>query len=223
MYISAHPLAGLRKTLGKKFHLVEKLEKKNVGKTHSVGGIVTQFRKIITKKSGQMMAFVTLEDPTGVVEVSLFPKVFAQFGDQIEKDELLTATGRLEFRNEVFQISAHEIKKIDLERLRKNAEANGFIDDSSGRPTPKIIEPLEEIKIAKPLQISIPTDADPVILPKLKQLLVNSKSESGARVEILIPENAKKTKRIKVPFAVAIGEDLENAIKNLASGVKINF
>jgi DNA polymerase III alpha subunit len=221
MYISAHPLAGLRKALGKKFHLVEKLERKNVGKTHSVGGIVTQFRKIITKKSGQMMAFVTLEDPTGIVEVSLFPKVFAQFGDQIEKDELISATGRLEFRNDVFQISAHEIKKIDLERLRKNAEASGFLDDSSGRPAPKIAEPSAEIQIAPATQIAIPIDSDPAILPKLKQLLVNSKSEVGARIEILIPENAKKTKRVKVPFAVAIGTDLENAIKNLAAGIEI--
>lgn len=223
MYVSAHPLAGLRKALGKKFHLVEKLEKKNIGKTYSVGGIVTQFRKIVTKKSGQMMAFVTLEDPTGIIEVSLFPKVFAQFGDQIEKDELLTATGRLEFRNNVFQVSAHEIKKIDLERLRQNTETNGFIDDSDGRPTSKIIEPISEseVKITKPFRILISVETDPSILPKLKQLLVAVKSETGAVVEILISGNSKKIKRVKVPFLVAIGEDLENSIKSLATGIDI--
>ncbi|MFA6458285.1 MAG: DNA polymerase III subunit alpha [Patescibacteria group bacterium] len=221
MYISAHPLAGLKKALGKKFHLVEKLEKKNVGKTFTVGGIITNFRKILTKKSGQMMAFVTLEDPTGIIEVSLFPKVFAQFGEQIEKDELVTATGRLEFRNDVFQISANEIKKIDLERLRKNAEENGFIDDSNGKSAPKISEPLPEVKLATPLQISLPADADPAILPQLKQLLVAAKSEVGALVEILIAEDAKKVKRVKVPFQVAIGEDLEKAIQGLAAGITI--
>jgi len=221
MYVSAHPLAGLRKVLGKKFHLAEKLEKKNVGKTHTVGGIVTNFRKILTKKSGQMMAFLTLEDPTGVVEVSIFPKVFSQFGEKIEKDELLTATGRLEFRNDTFQISAHEIGKIDLERLRSKAEADGFIDDSNGRAEVKIVEEVPEIKLVKPLQIKLPADLDASLLPKLKQLLVGSKSEVGAVVEILIPENSKKVKRVKVPFLVGVGEDLEKEILSLGEGVEV--
>ncbi|MCF7836399.1 DNA polymerase III subunit alpha [Candidatus Gracilibacteria bacterium] len=221
MYVSAHPLAGLRKVLGKKFHLAEKLEKKNIGKTLTVGGIVTNFRKILTKKSGQMMAFLKLEDPTGVVEVSIFPKVFSQFGEKIEKDELLTATGRLEFRNDTFQISAHEIGKIDLERLRSKAEADGFIDDSNGRAEPKIIEEITEIKLVQPIQIKLPADLDAAILPKLKQLLVASKSETGAVVEILIPENSKKVKRVKVPFLVGVGDDLEKEILNLVVGVEL--
>ncbi|MFH0776124.1 MAG: DNA polymerase III subunit alpha, partial [Patescibacteria group bacterium] len=221
MYVSAHPLAGLKKALGKKVHLVEKLDKKNVGKTFTVGGIVTQFRKIMTKKSSQMMAFATIEDPTGAIEISLFPKVFAQFGDQIEKDELVTATGRLEFRNDVFQISAHEIKKLDLEHLRQSAEKDGFIDDSNGKAAPKLSEPLEEIVLALPLQIELPVETDPAILLQLKQLLTAAKSEAGALVEILIPIDAKKVKRVKVPFAVAIGADLEETIQNLAAGIKI--
>ena len=228
MYISEHPLAGLKKVLGKKIHLVEKLDKKDLGKPHTVGGIVTNFRKLVTKKSGQQMAFLTLEDPTGIVEISVFPKVFAQFADQIEKDELLTVTGRLEFRNDIFQVSAHEIKKIDLEVLRKNAEKNGFLDDSKGKPQPKIHESEEEIEIIKPLQIRIPSDLDAEVLPKLKKILVAARSEVGAFVEILIElapdvseegvKKAKKFKRVKVPFKVGIGGELEREIRGLGGG-----
>jgi DNA polymerase III subunit alpha len=231
MYVSAHPLAGLKKALGKKVHLADKLDKKDVGKTHTVGGIVTNFRKLITKKSGQMMAFVTLEDPTGIVEVSIFPKVFSQFGEQVEKDELLTATGRLEFRNDTFQISAHEIGKIDLERMRAKAETDGFIDDSDGRPPitngDATAEETDPVLIAKPLQIKLPVDSDPAILPKLKRLLVTGKSDVGAVVEILIPVPSsvsgkiKKVKRVKVPFKVGVGEDLEKEILGLGEGVAI--
>jgi hypothetical protein len=131
------------------------------------------------------------------------------------------ATGRLEYRNETFQVSAHEIKKIDLERLRQNAEANGFLDDSTGRPTPKIVESAEEIQMVKPFQIALPAEADPAILPKLKQLLVSARSETGALVEILIPINSKKIKRVRVPFSVAIGEDLEKEIKDLTGGIQV--
>jgi DNA polymerase III subunit alpha len=218
MYVSAHPLAGLKKVLGKKIHLVEKLDRKNIGKQHTVGGIVTNLRKLMTKKTGQMMAFMTLEDPTGIVEVSVFPKVFSQFANQLEKDELLTATGRLEFRNDAFQVSAHEISKIDLERLRAKAEQDGFLDDSTGRPSPKLPEALEEANAIEPFKINIPSNADPEILSRLKQLLVASKSDVGANVEILIEVNAKKFKRIKVPFKVAVGEDLEREIGKLIGG-----
>ena len=235
MYVSAHPLAGLKKVLGKKVHLVEKLNRKDVGKTHTVGGIVTNFRKLVTKKSGQTMAFLTLEDPTGIIEVSVFPKVFAQFGEQIEKDELLTATGRLEFRNDVFQVSAHEIKKLDLERIRAKAEADGFLDDSNGKAQPKISEKVEkavpvgrQVELVKPLQIKLPSNADPAILAKLKQLLVSAKSETGAVVEILIPisdpstsSGQRKMKRVKVPFKVGVGESLEKEIGELGEGIEI--
>lgn len=221
MYVSAHPLAGLRKALGKKIHLVEKLDKKDLGKTHTVGGIVTQFRKLITKKSKQMMAFATVEDPTGSIEVSIFPKVFAKFGEQIEKDELLSVTGRLEFRNDSFQISAHEITRLDLEKIREKAEQDGFIDDSNGKPDPKVLETPEELQPAKALQIKLPADVDPSLLPKLKQLLVAAKSETGAVVEIIIPIDEKKAKRVKVPFKVGIGGALEQEITNLAEGILI--
>ena len=230
MYVSAHPLAGLKKALSKKINLVERLSKKDVGKQNTVGGIVTNFRKLITKKSGQAMAFLTLEDPTGSIEVSVFPKVFAQFGGDIEKDEMLAVTGRLEWRNDSFQVSAQEVKKMDLERLRKRAEESGFIDDSSGRSFQKkeVEESGEILTEKKPFQITLSSDADSEILPRLKKLLVGARSETGSTVEILISETnsfsadlkqAKKVKRIKVPFQVGVGESLVEEIGKLGCRV----
>lgn len=227
MYVSAHPLAGLKKVLSKKFDLANKLTSKDVGKTKTVGGIITGLRKMITKKTGQMMAFLVLEDPTGTVEVSLFPKVFAQFGNQIEKDELITATGRLEFRNDIFQISAHEIKRIDLEKVRAKAESDGFLDSSTGRAEARVA-PEEKEAIAelpaqpKIFQITLPVSANPELLSELKKLLIGAKSESGSGIDILIPDGPKKFKRIKVPFKVGVGETLVSEILRLVEGVRVS-
>jgi DNA polymerase III alpha subunit len=227
MYVSAHPLAGLKKVLAKKFELAGKLTAKDVGKTKTVGGIITGLRKMITKKTGQMMAFLVLEDPTGTIEVSLFPKVFAQFGNQIEKDELITATGRLEFRNDVFQVSAHEIKRVDLEKVRAKAESDGFLDDSTGRAAARVSLEEKELLPEPPLQarifqITLPDSADADLLQKLKSLLVGAKSESGSGVDILIPDGPKKMKRIKVPFKVGVGETLVAEIQQLTEGIQVS-
>ncbi|MFA5352357.1 MAG: DNA polymerase III subunit alpha [Candidatus Gracilibacteria bacterium] len=222
MYVSAHPLAGLQSYLSKKAHLVSKLDKKNVGKTHTVGGIVTSFRKMVTKKSGQTMGFIMLEDPTGAIEVSVFPKVFADYGDQIQVDEMLLATGRLEQRNGVMQLSAHELKRVDLEKMRESAEKSGYLDKSDGRVKHKVVEEEEEkIPLAQPLTITLASSVNPEILPQLKQLLVQNKSEVGAVVEILIQTEEGKPKRVKVPFTIGVGETLLEEIKKLSEGISV--
>ena len=223
MYVSEHPLAGLKKVLSKKMELVENLTKKNVGKQQIVGGIVTQFRKLATKKTGQMMAFLTIEDPTGTIEVSVFPKVFARFGDQIELGEMLLATGRLESRVEGFSVSAYELKHMDIERIRSRAEKDGFLDNSTGRPIQAeskvaIKEKHQEIRS---FQINLPMNVDVDVLPCLKKMLVGARSETGTTVEIIISDLDKNLKRIKVPFRVGIGETLASEIMRLADGIKI--
>ena len=44
-----------------------------------LGGIITSLRRRVTKK-GKMMAFVTLEDLTGVVETMVLPETYERCG-----------------------------------------------------------------------------------------------------------------------------------------------
>ncbi len=220
MYVSSHPLAGLKKYLGKKVNLIEKLSQKQVGKEVVVGGILTSARKLTTKKTGQMMAFLKLEDPTGEIEVSVFPRVYTVYGAQIVEDELLTVHGKLEYRSDTFQIIANEIKQLSLEKMRAKAKESGFLDQSTGRAVKKSLpqESYEVLEpaIRQPFQIKLPATADPVILPKIKSLLVANRSEKvGIDVEILIQGADDQVKRVKVPFKVGIGNTLEAEIKKL--------
>jgi DNA polymerase-3 subunit alpha len=225
MYVSSHPLAGLKKYLGKKAVLIEKLDKKNTGMETSVGGIVTAVRKMITKKTGQTMAFFTLEDPTGMIEVSVFAKTYADYGNQIVEGEMLMVSGRLDWRNDAFQVSAYELKQVDLEKMRIRAEESGFLDNSTGRAPKKIVTELEEgeeesaaeLHAILPYQIKLGANADPAILPKIKALLVASRDEeTGTLVEILIGDSGSQSaKRVKVPFKVGVGQTLEEEIGKL--------
>jgi DNA polymerase-3 subunit alpha len=62
-----------------------------------VCGIVSALKEIITKKGlGDRMGFVTIEDLTGSVEVTIFSDVYANVVNYLKSDDPLLITGKLE-------------------------------------------------------------------------------------------------------------------------------
>lgn len=61
----------------------------------TVGGIIVAIREITTKK-GQRMAYVTVEDLGGTVELVVFPRTFAKCQSYLEVERVVIASGRLE-------------------------------------------------------------------------------------------------------------------------------
>lgn len=88
------------------------------GEAATIAGLVVAMRITRSKRSGERMAFLTLDDKTGRVEVSVFGRTFAQYGDMVQKDVLLVVRGGV--RNDDytggFSMSADEI--MDIGRAR---------------------------------------------------------------------------------------------------------
>jgi len=82
-----------------------------------VGGIVTGFRPLMTKKGDRMGAF-TLEDHQGAVEVVVFPEVFARNAALIENGHLVLVRGRFERDDESSRMQASELAPLDTLRER---------------------------------------------------------------------------------------------------------
>ena len=59
-----------------------------------IGGIL-QEKTIKYTKKGQTMAFITLEDLVGSVEVLVFPKLYEQYSELLNADEKLFIEGRV--------------------------------------------------------------------------------------------------------------------------------
>ena len=53
MYVSSHPLAGLRKYIGKKADLIANLSQKEAGKTVTIAGVEEGVKKLTTKKENR--------------------------------------------------------------------------------------------------------------------------------------------------------------------------
>ena len=58
-------------------------------------GIVITYKSTRTSK-GELMKFVSLEDPTGIFEVTLFPKIYKQFGHLLAEKGPFVIKGRIE-------------------------------------------------------------------------------------------------------------------------------
>jgi len=108
-YVTGHPLARYSDSI-KRFatcgasELSERTDKEQV----RVCGIISGIKELITKK-GDRMAFVTLEDLSGSVEVIVFPEVYTASMELLKGEDPLLINGELDVGEEACKILATEV------------------------------------------------------------------------------------------------------------------
>lgn len=138
-YITGHPLTRYENLLDKFTNTTSvSIKEKNDGETVRIGGIIRNTKTIKTKK-GDLMAFVTIEDLLGSIEVTVFSSVYKKIHDflvddnpivlqgQVQKDEnsvkiLVDSLIPMDKVEETWTASIHfnlDITKIERERLAK--------------------------------------------------------------------------------------------------------
>jgi DNA polymerase-3 subunit alpha len=97
-YLSSHPLSEVREALRARVDcsLVE-LEAKQDGAWVTVGGLVTECKRIRTKSGNQMM-FATLDDVEGQVEMLVFKADQAESAGAIAPDSVVLVRGRVDHK-----------------------------------------------------------------------------------------------------------------------------
>ncbi len=121
-YISGHPLDRFI-SLIEKFSDVNGMTIQELTSNRPVrfGGIVTAKKVIRTKKNDQM-AFVTLEDMYGAVEVVVFPSIYETDGDLFIDDAALIVEGEAQVKEKGLSILAEKV--VPLERAEEEWTAN---------------------------------------------------------------------------------------------------
>ena len=94
-YITGHPLDKYMSII-KNLIPISKLLMGEVrdGKLARIAGLVTEVKRITTKK-GENMSFIKLEDFTHSIEVVVFPRVFYEYINMLAVDEALVIQGRV--------------------------------------------------------------------------------------------------------------------------------
>jgi len=118
IYVTSHPIMGIWDILSKKVDCeIIELSEYQVGSNIKVGGIITAFKKIMTKK-GQKMFKISIEDISSDVEVIIFPNNAKNIADDyFNKGDVVIISGTLnkegEEENSTCKLFFSSCEKVD--------------------------------------------------------------------------------------------------------------
>jgi DNA polymerase-3 subunit alpha len=100
LYVSEHPLSAVRDQLRRKTDAtLGELERRRDGETVTVGGIVSEVKQVTTKR-GDLMVFLSLDDPTGSAEVVVFSTAYNTARDLCVVDRVVVVKGRVDHKQQ---------------------------------------------------------------------------------------------------------------------------
>jgi DNA polymerase-3 subunit alpha len=100
LYVSAHPLQGLREQLRDEIEMpVTSLQDAPDGSFIWSGGIVANAQKKVSRNGGVWLAF-RLEDVDGGIDCRAWPGTFEQYRDLLVEDEIVKVKGKVERKAE---------------------------------------------------------------------------------------------------------------------------
>ncbi|HMB16653.1 MAG TPA: DNA polymerase III subunit alpha [Pelovirga sp.] len=187
-YVTGHPLARHADAI-KSFAtceisaLTERTDKEQV----RICGVVSGVKELVTKK-GDRMAFVTLEDLTGSLELVVFPEVYAAGMELIKGEEPIIVSGELDVGEEACKLLVsdiallREVRKTMARRVRIRLTTPG-LQETQLRQLKSIVQRYRgDCDVL--LQMVIPNRSETLIkLPA--QLKMAAAEEAMAEVETL--------------------------------------
>ncbi|MBI2050850.1 MAG: DNA polymerase III subunit alpha [Parcubacteria group bacterium] len=158
LYLSSHPLEKHRALLAKSPNPVATIQPESTTSA-TCFGYITGAKEIITKK-GDPMAFVTLEDLTGSLELIVFPRLYQEHRLLWQADSLVAVTGKPENRQGKQQLIVDRV-----EALAESAATAGRRAEERVSVHISLNEPADRAQLDKIKKILyLKSGATPVIL-----------------------------------------------------------
>jgi DNA polymerase-3 subunit alpha len=187
-YISSHPLMAVRQQLRRLTTTTSQGLLDCPGdQTVVLGGMITQQRTQLTK-NGDRMAFLTLEDLYGSVEVIVFPETYRRSLPWCESDEPLLVWGKIEG------------------------------DGSEGRLIAQRLLPLKEAEVLgefRRLTLLVSPQLDRAVLSQVRELLQGSPGECRVVLALRFPDGEQVLLRAADRLNVKPSMDLLTGLEDL--------
>ena len=232
LYLSEHPLQEVQQKLGEvvSAYLGELRDAQD--EQVIVAGVVSYARKHITKNK-QLMVFAQLEDLTGSVEVTVFPRVYEATASVWNADNVIVVLGRVEEREESPKIladhavlfsptAAEEIRAFQAERPRRGWRRNGS-GNGNGNAAPP--EPAPEPAAAAPapsvelhVRFLRALDYGDSIAAFQKVQRVLAAHPGSVKVVLILPDQRGGARRVPTAFRVEPSQELVRQIESELGG-----
>jgi DNA polymerase III subunit alpha len=165
---------------------VRDLTEEHVGQKLTLGGVVTEVKKVVTKKSGAEMAFIKISDMVSEIEAVVFPKTFAEVKTILDKDTVLICNGRIDKREDTISLVIDSLE---------------------------IFDPETALRVEKQIEISVPPGTAAEVLQQVNRKLREFPGEVS--VSILLSNTGGEIRRMVLPFSISPDSILEMEIKEL--------
>jgi len=144
LYLTGHPIARHEKELREIIDCTITELRPTRDRTLVVAGLVVGLRTMQTRR-GDRMAFVTLDDRTGRLELAVFAEFYTRYRELLVKDSLLVVEGQVSVDEYTggFKMSAEKIYNIDQARTAFSARL--VIDVDAGQAGNGFADELREI------------------------------------------------------------------------------
>lgn len=237
VYLSRHPLDAFDSLLADKAMPIEQVLSQKEGANVQVGGLITNVREITTR-NGDKMAFVSIEDKTGELEVIAFPRTYTAYPGVWEADAIVLLQGKVNTkdrdgnRGEETKVMADKIQPLREDETAPGANSQGNInssgllsqdanasektnsnasDASSEMPTSLSATEGDNSATttkANALEITIPANCGQETLVSIKKLL--NQYQGDKEVTIMLDGTC-----IKLPFQVEPAQELIQSLQSL--------
>ena len=152
LYVSAHPLQGLREQLRDEIEVpAGALGDAGDGAVTWTGGIVANAQKRVSKNGGVWLSF-RLEDVDGGIECRAWPKVYEQYRELLVEDAIVKVKGRIERRAEGDSMLV-AIEVVQFNGVSEYHPLTVVID--AGCVAPDVIDDLRRVLADFPGQVPV--------------------------------------------------------------------
>jgi DNA polymerase-3 subunit alpha len=186
VYVSEHPLTGVRDQLRRKTDCaLADIDKRRDGEIVTVGGIVSTVRQLTTKK-GDPMAFLTLEDPTGSAECVVFNSTYAHARELCVADQILIVKSRVDHKEGESKLIALDVAAFEAVAERKDVRLKIDARQAKAGVIRELALLVKEFSGAAPVLIEMETSQGPKTLELGPDYRVEPAADFFAEVKQLL-------------------------------------
>jgi DNA polymerase-3 subunit alpha len=183
MYTSAHPIANIRPYLDTiKALKISEIQKLSSGRKVKVCGLISNIKRISTKKNNRNMAFVEIEDQSNSIEVILFPDTYQTEAVKLQENTPTLFVGKINEREGQKSVICDTLNAVDMDKAKQ---------------------------ISKGLYLRIPEEATKQSITKLKKALIANPGDTP--VTISIPQNGQ-IKTMQLKNGINLTDEVEEVI-----------
>jgi DNA polymerase III alpha subunit len=209
LYLSDHPLNRIEAEVAEITDTqLNELTAELIGREVRIGGLVRAWRRVVTRK-GQIMAYAEVEDLTGMVEVTFFPRAYDDFRRFMEApDAIVIIQGKVEAARgggggRGAAPAAGEGEELEAEEEER--EAVTLIADAVWDWEHRHdIEPLERQRV---VHVDVP-DSGPEVVDQIARLLARHAGSDEVQLHFRV-QGSEVTVQVGERFRVTGGHALK--------------